>query len=284
MTRKSAVHELPGVDLGFRPRSYFWPLGLETHLLARVKGTERKAALKQLIDAGRMDDIPDFLAHSTLSEADRQALGRIHPAFMGGEYLPDLSQNEVMIASITIASTTQDVTSVYARRGKQRIYYRVVDEYGGETLSGRNTRTSTQPLTLGQLEKFFNGAWSIFDVLEMNFDDYDVARMLDFIVNIESPFYPEIGMLYGVRIKAWAAARRAELGRDQIDGEDLESATTVGSSPHSEQAALKPRDTFPLTSLHEKDRSQSMSTVLAFKNRERSSPAIENGKSRRRVA
>jgi len=54
-----------------------------------------------------------------------------------------------MIASITIASTTQDVTSVYARRGRKRIYYRVVDEYGGETLSGRRTRSSTQPLTLG---------------------------------------------------------------------------------------------------------------------------------------
>ena len=42
---------------------------------------------------------------------------------MGGEYLPALSQKEVMIASITIASTTQDVTSVYARRGKKRICY-----------------------------------------------------------------------------------------------------------------------------------------------------------------
>ena len=134
---------------------------------------------------------------------------------MGGEYLPALSQKEVMIASITIASTTQDVTSVYARRGKKRICYASSMTYGGETLSGRNTRTSTQPLTLGQLEKFFNGAWSIFDVLEMNFEDHDVARMLSFIVSIESPFYPEIGTLYGERIKAWATARRAELGLDQ---------------------------------------------------------------------
>ena len=102
----------------------------------------------------RLDAIPDFLAHSALSEADRQALGPIHPSFIGGEYLPNLSQNEVMIASITIASITRDVTSVYARRSKKRIYYRVVDEYGGETLSRRNTRTSAQPLTLGQLEKF----------------------------------------------------------------------------------------------------------------------------------
>src|ERR1700680_1429675 len=60
---------------------------------------------------------------------------------------------------ITIASTTQDVTSVYACRGKYRIHYRVVDEYDGDTLSGRNTRTSARPLSLGELEAFFNGAF-----------------------------------------------------------------------------------------------------------------------------
>jgi hypothetical protein len=70
---------------------------------------------------------------------------------MGGEYLPDLLPNEVVIARITIASTTQDVTSVYARRGKKRIRYRVVDEYDGDTLSGKNTRTSTLPLTPREL-------------------------------------------------------------------------------------------------------------------------------------
>ncbi len=72
------------IDLHFRPSSYFWPHGLEKHLLAKIKGAERKAALKALIDAGRIDDIPDFLAKSSLSEAERRAIGKIHPAFMGG--------------------------------------------------------------------------------------------------------------------------------------------------------------------------------------------------------
>jgi len=35
----------------------------------------------------------------------------------------------------------------------------------------------------------------------MNFDDYDVARMLGFVVRIESSFYPEIAALYGARMK-----------------------------------------------------------------------------------
>jgi hypothetical protein len=42
-------NERTDIDLRFRPKSYFWPLGLETHLLARIKGAERKAALKLLI-------------------------------------------------------------------------------------------------------------------------------------------------------------------------------------------------------------------------------------------
>lgn len=202
------IPEVPGIDLSFRPRSYFWPLGLETHLLARIKGAERKAALHGLIDSGALDKIPDFLVRSGLSESERRAIGRVHPAFMGGEYLPDLKQDEVEVARITIASTTQDVTSVFARRGKHRIYYRVVDEYGGETLSGRSNRTSTRPLTLGELEAFFKGAWSIFEVLAMNFDraECNLEKMQRFVVGIDSQFYPQIGLLYRRRIQAWVAS------------------------------------------------------------------------------
>ncbi len=200
------LSDVPGMDLSYRPRSYFWPLGLDSHLLARVKGAERRAALQQLISAGRLDEIPGFLARSSLTESERQAIGQLHPAFMGGEYLPNLAEQEVEVARITIASTTQDVTSVFARRGKRRIYYRVVDEYGGETLSGKSTRTSTCPLTLGALERFFTGAWSIFDVLEANFSDagYNLEQMLRFVVGIDSQFYPQLGRLYRRRIQAWA--------------------------------------------------------------------------------
>ena len=215
MKSKSAAQQsqVPGIDLGFRPSSYFWPLALETHLLAHIKGAARRTALKKQIESGNLTAIPDFLAQSALSKEDRLALGRIHPAFLGGEYLPDQRANEVEIARITIASVTQDVTSVYARRRKNRIYYRVVDEYEGETLCGRATRSSTRPLTLGALEAFFNGAWSIFGVLEMNFGGrgYDVEQMLDFVVGVDSEFYPQIRTLYEGKIKEWATRKKASL-------------------------------------------------------------------------
>lgn len=78
--------------------------------------------MKRLLDRGRLDEVPAFLASSALTNADRAAQGKIHPAFMGGEYLPNLTADEVMIARITIASTTQDVTCVYARRGKSTAF------------------------------------------------------------------------------------------------------------------------------------------------------------------
>ena len=230
MARKSAATPpaVPGIDLQFHPRSYFWPLSEEKHLLSRIKGAERKAALQRLIEAGRTDRIPDFLAKSALSDEERQAAGRIHPAFMGGEYLPDVRREEVIVARFTIASVTQDVTCVYARRGRHRIHYRVVDEYGGDTLTDKTTRTSTRPLTLGELEAFFTGAWSIFDVLEMNEYQCDVDEALAFFVGAESEFYPDLDRLYRHRISAWVEQRRRELGFDEDDA-DPQSECSQGS-------------------------------------------------------
>jgi len=74
------------VDLGFRPTSYVWPLGLEKRLLSRIKGAERKAAVERLVDGGHADEIPGFRAQSALSNEARRAVGVIHPASMGGEY------------------------------------------------------------------------------------------------------------------------------------------------------------------------------------------------------
>jgi hypothetical protein len=186
------------IDLDYRPSSYFWPRGLERHLLASVKGARRKAALKALIDAGRVDEVPELLAKSSLSEEERRAIGRIHPALMGGEYLPELDTTEIEIARISIESTTGDVTSVCARRGNGCIHYRVVDEYGGDTLTAHTARTSLQPLTLVALSRFFLGAWPFLDVLEMNYPN-DLDRMLCFFSG-SSEFYAKFDEMLRHRV------------------------------------------------------------------------------------
>ena len=68
-----ATTEAVEINLDYRPASYFWPHGLATHLLARVKGAARKAALKDLIDAGRLDEV---FRRLTTSDTRDEAEGR----------------------------------------------------------------------------------------------------------------------------------------------------------------------------------------------------------------
>ena len=197
----------PDIDLGYRPVGYFWPLDLATHLLATVKGAERQKHIQALIDEGRLEELEDFVARSGLSPVARDFAGRVHPRFMGGEYLPDLAEVEVEIARVTLASTLQDVVSVRARKGRGRIRYRVVDEYGGDTLTDRNARTSIRPLSLCQLADFLEGAWPMRDVIDMNGLEDSAEGMLDF-VSVSSPFYPELARYYAGRFQAWAEEAR----------------------------------------------------------------------------
>ena len=56
----------------------------------------------------------------------------------------------------------------------------------------------------GALEPFFNGAWSFFDVLEMNFRyrGYDPGELRDLVVGVKSRFYPQMGKPYERRVEA----------------------------------------------------------------------------------
>jgi len=93
------------------------------------------------------------------------------------------------MGTTSLRSTTCDVTSVYARRLKNRIAYRVVDDYDGETLTANTRRTSIRPLTLKELVDFLLQGWPFLAVLAMNFGN-DTKRMLGFFQG-ESAFYPE---------------------------------------------------------------------------------------------
>jgi hypothetical protein len=119
---------------------------------------------------------------------------------MGGEYLPDRRETEVEIARINIASTTGDVTSVYAKAGKDRILYRVVDEYDGDTLTEKRTRSSKRPLSLGELIEYFLAAWPLQDVLEMNELDREGAQAF---TRPSSEFYPQFAAAIRARIDGW---------------------------------------------------------------------------------
>ena len=122
-------------DLTFRPTNYFWASDIGLHLTSHIKGQERRSMHAKALLRPEYDLPPEVAMHA-LPNALRSSLGQIHPRYMGGEYLPTRTHGEVEIARIAIASTTQDVTCVYARLTKNRIHYRVVNEYEGETLDG----------------------------------------------------------------------------------------------------------------------------------------------------
>ena len=87
-----------------------------------------RAHLRRLLASVRHDEVARILRKVGVSDQDCLALERIHPLYMGGNYLPNLRPGEVEIARIQIYSTTGDVAAVYARRVGPRIRYRVVDE------------------------------------------------------------------------------------------------------------------------------------------------------------
>ena len=194
-----------GIDLSYRPSSYFWAKEHGIKLVSDIKGAERRKFYELAIEENLTDLVNPELSQHALSREQRQAQGYIHPAFMGGEYLPSVKMHEVEIARITIASTTQDVTCVYARQVGQRIHYRVVDEYDGDTLDGPGTRTSTRPLKLEQLVSFFLKNWNLIRCLDFNFESEGHPReeVHNFIVEASSSFYAEFGQHIRDRVDEW---------------------------------------------------------------------------------
>ena len=177
------------IDLNYRPQGYFRPVRLQQHLISQVKGAVVRAHLESLFEQGRYEELDDLLGDTGVPTEVLDGLQSIHPSFMGGNYLPDLEKGEVEIARIELASTTGDVTSLYAKKSECRYIYRVVDEYEGDTLSGEAKMEAEHPLTLGQMADFFLGAWSLIEVLEMNEYQEDRDAALGFFW-AKSDFYP----------------------------------------------------------------------------------------------
>ena len=148
-----------------------------------------RAHLERLLEQGSFEELDKLLDGTGVPKEDLKALQSIHPSFMGGKYLPDLEKGEVEIARIELASTTGDVTSLYAKKLDGRYMFRVVDEYEGETLSGNVMMEAGRPLTLGQMAEFFLSAWPLIDVLEMNDLQWDIDSALCFFL-AKSEFYP----------------------------------------------------------------------------------------------
>jgi hypothetical protein len=162
-----------------------------------------------------------FLARQGLSDGDRAKWGAIHPKLMGGEYLPDLKNEEVEIARISLASTTGDQISVRATRSEGAIYYSVVDEY--ETEFALQISHSAAPLTLAELVALLDGTQHPGDIASdglvkshWNFMESEGESLKDAIgfVRVESGFYPGLSSYYAEEAQTWLNERLADREAD----------------------------------------------------------------------
>lgn len=186
---------------------------------------------------GRLDELAQELTSDELTDEARERLGRIHPTFMGGEYLLGYRANEVEIVRIALESTTADVTSVRSRlvgRKRPRIEYRVVDEYQSEFVF--KPQGSTRPLTLGQLidsldsleqsggDLDIDAVWLrhgwVLVANETNRACSDTGDPVPYrnFTSISSDFYPDLARHYRRLIDRWVDA----YALSEIDDEDTE--------------------------------------------------------------
>jgi hypothetical protein len=132
---------------------------------------------------------------------------------MGGEYLPPFRKDEVEIARISLASVTGDQISVRARRVRDRIRYRVVDEYMETSTYVCHSASADAPLSLrdliGLMESATDGGSIIFPILAMNIRD-SISDDLSTFITVGSDFYADLGPYYRALTDAWLEERAME--------------------------------------------------------------------------
>ncbi len=143
-----------GISYCFRPASYWSDADPLSAILRNVKGENRRQMITDYWKAGRLEDLEPSILLDEQDDETRKRRGRIHPSFIGGEYLPSYLPGEVEIARICLQSITRDVVTLRARPVPEGIAYRAADEYEGRfTLP---IPVSALPLSLEEVVRQFD--------------------------------------------------------------------------------------------------------------------------------
>lgn len=205
-----------GIRYAFRPASYWTDADPLAAILRNVTGENRRRMITDYWHAGKLEELDAALLRDEATPGTVGRLGRIHPSFMGGEYLPTYLPGEVEIARICLQSTTSDVISLRARPIPKGIAYRIEDEYRG--IFTLPIPTSAQPLTLAELVRQFEagklkeldwGGGLALGYNNMNAEDTDFEELRDF-THISSTQYPQLETHFEHVFDAWLSERRAE--------------------------------------------------------------------------
>ena len=210
--------KLSKFDLEYRPKSYFYPASLETKILAQIKGQERKKAILSFIKDNKR--IPDtFFKEESLPSDIRNELSKVHPIFMGGEYLPDTEENEVEIARIVMKSATQDIFSIRAQMNDETINYSIIDENENEfqlaVISSINTFSLSEMINFidhstiigSDPPDLYGGGrkWAFDNEKDLSAWDFET---------VQSDFYNELEPWYDLQNYIWLIEKRIDFGDD----------------------------------------------------------------------
>ena len=213
------------IDLNFRPETY-WPEAFTPdQLLSRVKGKVRRDIAKSVFSEQGFIGLTEFLSREELEDDARDRWGGIHPAMMGGEYLPNLEPGEVEIAVISLRSVMCDQISVRAKPLAAKIKYRVACEYEDMGLVYVPPfDESEKPLTLAELMQLIDGSkvedgpypggllasnWAMMQ--DSCCDEEEIVSFL----SLSSTYYPELGNYYHVLASNWLAENFEEEVADE---------------------------------------------------------------------
>ena len=207
------------IDYTQRPQSYWDDSSVLHATLRNVKGENRRRLIRDFHSLEQLDKVEPGLAKDILSTPERESLGRIHPTFLGGEYLPDYQATETEIARIVLDSTLRDVISLRARRTKTGLlHYSIVDEYEGIFLFPK--LPSRDPLTLGQIVDWIDqtrvednpddgyGLGLTYTV--SNHSQGDLGDRLEFFTTVESELYPQLREHYRKLASEWVFQKFVE--------------------------------------------------------------------------
>jgi hypothetical protein len=196
-------------DLKYCPQSYWGPQDVKTHFGSMIKGELRRKAALQELEIGVADE---GMLQSALGEDERSAVGKVHPWFMGGEYLGDLYPNEVEIARVVLKSTTMDVTSIRARQTKHRIVYRIVDEYGEREYTLK-PKTSKLPLKMLQIINLIRINDLIDGPRDGNYEcgSYCSPEEIYDFATVSSVYYPDLSRWFDEANEVWLEREQATL-------------------------------------------------------------------------
>ena len=133
---------------------------------------------------------------------------------MGGEYLPPLRKGEVEIARIPLESTTADQISVRARRVREQIRFRIVNEYAFRYVCHPASSDASLSLRdlIGLMESASEGGSIVFPALAMNWRGSRLDDLSTFIT-VSSDFYAGLGRYYRALSDAFLAERAQEDAR-----------------------------------------------------------------------